>query len=150
MGEVTYHPEVRCEVQEVVPPADRIAKVTDIDGRLHQIPVPHNLTRRRGTVDYLSIGIVRMDRGQRRALIEFPVETGQGTNRAWVGFDELWHDQGSRNGGTGLATGPDEMIGDLTDSPEAERTGPSAETLVELAKRFPPPQTWWDEEFEGL
>jgi hypothetical protein len=149
MGEVTYYPEVRCEVQQVVPPFDRIAEVRDVDGHLHQLTVPNGTTRRRGTADYLSIAIVEMDRAERRALIEFPVESGRGTNRAWVDVDELYHDMGSRNGGTSIAIGPDET-GDFTDTPEAGRTGPSAEVLVELAGRFPPPQEWWDEDFEGL
>jgi hypothetical protein len=51
--------------------------------------------------------------------------------------------------GTSITIGPDE-IRDFLDRMEAERMGPSAEVLVELAKRFPPPQEWWDEDFEGL
>jgi hypothetical protein len=53
------------------------------------------------------------------------------------------------NEGTNITIGPDE-IRDFLDSMEAERMGPSAEVLVELAKRFPPPQEWWDENFEEL
>ena len=92
MDEVTYYPEVRCEVQEVVPPLDRIAELRDVDGRLHQINVPKSMIRRHGSEPYLPVGIVKIDRRKRLALIEFPVESGQGTNRAWVGFDELWHE----------------------------------------------------------
>jgi len=92
MDEVTYYPEVRCEAHEVAPPLDRIAELRDVDGRLHQINVPKNMIRRRGSEEYLPIGIVKIDRRKRLALIEFPVESGQGTNRAWVRFGELWHE----------------------------------------------------------
>jgi hypothetical protein len=92
MDEVTYYPEARCEVQEVVPPLDRIAELRDVEGRLHQVNVPRSMIRRHGFEDYLPIGIVKIDRRKRLALIEFPVESGQGTNRAWVRFDELWHE----------------------------------------------------------
>jgi hypothetical protein len=92
MSEVTYYPAVQCEVQEVVPPLDRIAEVTDIDGRLHQINVPRSMIKRSANHDYLPIGIVEIDRRTKNVLIEFPVESGQGTNRAWVTFDQLWHE----------------------------------------------------------
>ncbi len=92
MDEVTYYPEVRCEVQEVVPPLDRIAELRDVDGRLHQINVPRSMIRRHGSEPYLPVGLVKIDRRKRLALIEFPVESGQGTNRAWVGFGALWHE----------------------------------------------------------
>jgi len=55
----------------------------------------------------------------------------------------------TRNAGTNIAIGADE-IRDFIDTMKAERMGPSAEVLVELAKRFPPPQEWWDEDFAGL
>jgi len=59
MSEVTYYPEVQCEVQEVVPPLDRIAEVMDIDGRLHQINVPRSMIKRRANHHYyLPVGIV--------------------------------------------------------------------------------------------
>jgi hypothetical protein len=92
MAEVTYYPEVLCQIQEVVPPLDRIAELRDIDGRLHQINVPSSMIRRIGPDDFLPIGIVEIDRRKQVALIEFPVESGQGTNRAWVRFNKLRHE----------------------------------------------------------
>jgi hypothetical protein len=141
-------PEVRCEVREVVPPG-RIAEVRDVDGRLHQINVSSSMIRRRGTEDYLAIGIAKMDPSNRRALIEFRAESGQETSRVWVGLDELWQDRESRDGATGNANGSHHE-GDFPDLLEADRTEPSAQVLVELAGRFPPPQEWWDEDFDGL
>jgi hypothetical protein len=149
MVEVTYYPEVRCELHEIVPPVERIEEVKDLDGRSHQMTVPNGMTRRHGNAEYLSIGIIEMDRTRGHAFVEFPVESGQGTNRAWVEVDELWHDMESRNGAKEIPIDPAE-IGDLTDTLEAGRMGPSAEVLVELAGRFPPTQEWWDEDFEGL
>jgi hypothetical protein len=141
-------PEIRCEVREVVPPG-RIAEVRGVDGRLHQINVSSTMIRRRGTEDYLAIGIVRMDPSNRRALIEFRAEAGQDTSRVWVGLDELWHDMESQNVVTGNANGSDHE-GDFPDILAADRTGPSAQVLVELARQYPAPQEWWDEDFEGL
>ena len=42
-----------------------------------------------GSENFLPIGIVEIDRRERLVLIEFPVESGQGTNRAWVSFESL-------------------------------------------------------------
>ena len=89
MSEVTYYPEVRCEVAQVSPPLDRIAEFRDFEGRLHQINVPRNMIVHRGDEFFLPIGIVEIDRRGRKVLIEFPVESGQGTNRAWMDFDDL-------------------------------------------------------------
>lgn len=89
MSEVTYYPEVRCEVAQVSPPLDRIAEFRDFEGRLHQINVPGNMIVHRGDESFLPIGIVEIDRRGRKVLIEFPVESGQGTNRAWMDFDDL-------------------------------------------------------------
>ena len=55
-------------------------------------PIRGRMIRRCGSDDYLPIGIVKIDRRTRLALIEFPVESGQGTNRAWVRFEELQHE----------------------------------------------------------
>ena len=100
MSEATYYLEVRCEVAQVSPPLDRIAEFRDFEGRLHQINVPRNMIVHRGNVprnmivhrgdkSFLPIGIVEIDRRGRKVLIEFPVESGQGTNRAWMDSDDL-------------------------------------------------------------
>ena len=69
---MTYYPEVRCEVQEVVPPLGRIAEVRDVDGRLHQINISSSMTQRHGTEDYLPSGSSRWI-GESTALLSFPL-----------------------------------------------------------------------------
>jgi hypothetical protein len=39
---------------------------------------------------------------------------------------------------------------EILDSIEAERLALPIESLVKMAKKFPPPQDWWDEDFDGL
>ena len=43
-----------------------------------------------------------------------------------------------------------ELSQDILDRLEAERLTPSAHELREIARKSPPPQDWWDEDFEGL
>jgi hypothetical protein len=45
---------------------------------------------------------------------------------------------------------PVDRLAEVGDIPEVERIAPSAKTLVELARRFPPPPEWWNEDFEDL
>jgi hypothetical protein len=39
---------------------------------------------------------------------------------------------------------------DVLDRLEADRLTPPARVLLEMAKKSPPPQSWWDEDFGGL
>jgi hypothetical protein len=39
---------------------------------------------------------------------------------------------------------------DALDRLEANRLTPPARVLLEMAKISPPPQSWWDEDFDGL
>ncbi len=39
---------------------------------------------------------------------------------------------------------------DALDRAAAERLTPSLSVLREMARQSPPPQSWWDEDFEGL
>jgi hypothetical protein len=43
-----------------------------------------------------------------------------------------------------------ESAQDILDRLEAERLTPSSHKLREIARKSPPPQDWWDEDFEGL
>ena len=39
---------------------------------------------------------------------------------------------------------------DVLDRTEAEKLTPPSNVLCEMARRSPPPQEWWDEDFEGM
>jgi hypothetical protein len=90
MPEMTYFPEVRCEVQEGgLMPNGVTVILADVNGRRQFIQVTRGLINRHGDADYLAVGFVDIDRRTRRVLIEFPAEADSGANRMWVGFDSL-------------------------------------------------------------
>jgi hypothetical protein len=85
-----YLPEVRCEVTlGGILPNGVTARMTGSDGRRQAVQVTRGMINRHDGMDYLPIGIVQIDRKQRRVLIELPTEADSGANRMWVNFDEL-------------------------------------------------------------
>jgi hypothetical protein len=90
MAEVTYLPEVRCEVTPGgILPGGVTARIKDVDGRCQYVQVTRGMINHQVGEDYLPIGIVDIDRQARKVLIELPVEADSGVNRMWVGFDSL-------------------------------------------------------------
>lgn len=90
MTELTYHPEVKCEVSlGGLLPEGVTARIRDAEGRRQFVQVTSGLINRWGGTDYLPVGIVAIDRKRRWALIELPAEADSGTNRMWVKFDDL-------------------------------------------------------------
>ena len=90
MQEMTYYPEVRCEVQEGgLMPNGITVTLRDEQGRRQFIQVTRGLINRHGDEDYLAVGFVEIDRRGRRVLVEFPAEADSGANRMWVGFNSL-------------------------------------------------------------
>lgn len=95
MTEVTYYPEVRCEVSEGgLLPNGVSARIIDTSGLSQFVQVTKGMINRHGEVDYLPIGLVDIDRRNRRVLIELPTEADSGANRMWVSFDDLWKEVG--------------------------------------------------------
>ena len=66
--------------------------VRDTANQPTYLEIQRDFVAHRNGKTYLPIGVVYRDKEKGVALIEFPVESGQGTNRAWVRFDELWHE----------------------------------------------------------
>jgi hypothetical protein len=90
MAELTYFPEVQCEVTiGGLLPRGVTARITDVEGRRQFVQVTSGMINRRGDQDYLPVGIVEIDRKKRRVLIELPVEADSGAHRMWVRFDDL-------------------------------------------------------------
>jgi len=90
MNEVTYFPEVECEVFPggFIPNAASAA-LKDLSGRTQFVQVTTGLINNYEGKNYLPVGLVEIDRHQRRVLIELPVEADSGANRMWVSFDSL-------------------------------------------------------------
>jgi hypothetical protein len=82
----TYLPEVECKVRTGDADWERIAAVKDEKGREQYLTVSKGLLSTSGGKTYLSVGIVQVDHGGRRVLIELPVEADSGVRRLWVSF----------------------------------------------------------------
>jgi hypothetical protein len=88
--EVTYLPEVECIVTIEHGLLDsQVVGVPDETGRYEYLRVPQGEVTRANGKTYLPIGIVELDRKQRRALVELPVEADSGFRRLWVPFDNF-------------------------------------------------------------
>jgi hypothetical protein len=85
--EVTYLPEVECEV--AVPKGlfdTAVVGVPDVTGNKQFLRVPKGYVTRDNGKTYLPIGVVELDYRQRRALVELPHEADSGVRRLWVPF----------------------------------------------------------------
>ena len=87
MTQVTYLPEIECEATPSTV-FDRMVDVTVTDetGRNQYLQVHHHLIEQEGSKTYLAVGIVKLDREKKRALVELPAEADSGANRLWVPF----------------------------------------------------------------
>ena len=94
MSEITYLPEVRCEVSEGLTERDITVSVKDIDGGEQYIHVLPSMVNRENVTTYLPVGIINVDRRNRRALIELPTEADSGANRLWIPFDSFRAESG--------------------------------------------------------
>jgi hypothetical protein len=90
MVEITYLPEVECEVTTESGILDtQVIAVPDESGNRQYLRVGKGVVTRSGGKTYLPIGIVELDRRNRRALVELPLEADSGARRLWVPFDNF-------------------------------------------------------------
>ena len=89
MPEVTYLPNIRCEVSEGLLDTDITVCVTDVDGREQYMHVLPSMVNREGGLTYLPVGIIKIDRRDHRVLIELPIEADSGVNRMWIPFSSF-------------------------------------------------------------
>lgn len=89
MAEVTYLPEVECEVLEGIRESEVTVGVADESGNRQYLTVDGEFVNREGDRAYLPVGIVRVDRANRRVLIELPRESDSGFSRLWVPFSSF-------------------------------------------------------------
>ena len=84
MHEMTYLPQVRCEISEGLTESDRTVCVSDIEARqqfIHVLPSMINLVAGQ---PYLPVGVIEIDSRNKRVLIELPIEADSGVNRMWM------------------------------------------------------------------
>jgi hypothetical protein len=89
MPEIVYLPEVRCTIEDGIRDGDFTVKITDVNNKSQYIHVPQGMINQEGEIFYLPVGLVEIDRRERRVLIELPTEADSGANRMWVRFDAL-------------------------------------------------------------
>jgi len=83
--EITYLPEVECEVQDGLLDTQVIG-VPDEKGNKQFFRLGKGaVTELEGKI-YVPVGIVQLDYRARRALIELPQEADSGVRRIWVPF----------------------------------------------------------------
>ncbi|MCZ2341478.1 MAG: hypothetical protein LC104_06730 [Bacteroidales bacterium] len=88
MTEVTYISEVECEVLVAKGMFDsKVVQVVDTDEKRHVLRVPD--LNEDGGKNYLPVGLVAVDKINKRALIEFPSEADSGTKRAWIALSKF-------------------------------------------------------------
>jgi hypothetical protein len=88
IAETTYLSQVECTVQAGMLNTE-IVGVADDQGNYQYLRVGKGSVMTEGGKTYLPIGIVELDRRQRRALVELPIEADSGARRLWVPFDRF-------------------------------------------------------------
>ena|SRR5437016_589788 len=89
MSEIIYRPQVRCEVSEGLTGSDITVCIQDVFGREQYIYVLPTMVNWERDVPYLPVGIINVDRRNRRVLIELPTEADSGANRMWMPFEKF-------------------------------------------------------------
>jgi hypothetical protein len=89
MAEVSYYPEIECEVFPSQLLDTEIIGVPDVSGKRQFLRVAKGFTVRDNNKQYLPVGIVRLDYDNKRALIELSREADSGANRLWVPFSSF-------------------------------------------------------------
>ena len=87
MSELTYLPEVRCEVSEGLRDTEVTVCVRDEKDFRQFMQVTRSMVNEHGDSSYLPVGIIQVDRKARRVLIELHTEADSGVNRMWMPFD---------------------------------------------------------------
>jgi hypothetical protein len=87
MTEITYLPEVECDVTVTDGIRDtQVVAVPDETGNRQFLRVGKGTVVQAGGKTYLPIWVVQLDNKGRRALVELPQEADSGTRRLWVPF----------------------------------------------------------------
>ena len=89
MSEITYLPEVQCEVSEGLMGSDITVCIRDTDGREQYIHVLPSMVNLVAGITYLPVGIINVDQHKGRVLIELPTEADSGANRMWMPFERF-------------------------------------------------------------
>ena len=93
MKEITYLPEIECEIKAGFLVNELAVAVADERGNRQHLRVNQHLVAHENGKHYLAIGIVELDLRKKRALVELPHEADSGANRLWVPFISFRRDK---------------------------------------------------------
>jgi hypothetical protein len=93
MSEITYLPEVRCEVSAGWRDTEITVCVRDANGAGQYMQASPTMVNYYNQTPYLPVGIIQVDRAGRRVLVELPTEADSGVNRMWIAFDSFLREQ---------------------------------------------------------
>jgi hypothetical protein len=87
MTEVTYLSAVECQVlvQDGLLNT-QVVGVKDGEGTVHVLRVGKGSLQDQGEKLYLPVGLIKVDRSAKQALVELPQEADSGTSRIWLPF----------------------------------------------------------------
>jgi hypothetical protein len=80
---------VLCEVKPGLGENDVTVAVKDVNGVRTHLNVEKSYLSKRGSRNYLPIGVVRSEKDKGVALIELPFEADSGVHRLWVPLTSL-------------------------------------------------------------
>jgi hypothetical protein len=89
MPEITYLPEVACDVSPGLLDTLVTVGVPDETGNRHYLEVSKGFVTWQNGQAYLPVGIVELDSRKQRALVELPAEAASGANRLWIPFSSF-------------------------------------------------------------
>jgi hypothetical protein len=89
MIEITYLPEIECQVSEGLRENEYAIAVADEKGRRQHLRINKKLVASVDGKHYLPVGIVDLDYRAKRALVELPHESDGGVNRLYVPFSSF-------------------------------------------------------------
>jgi hypothetical protein len=84
---------VVCEISGGLRSSEATAIVTDFEGRRQFIPVDREFLSDINGKWYMPIGLLRVDKDNKAALIQLPVEADSGANRFWVKLGNIHQSQ---------------------------------------------------------
>src|SRR3954470_7114508 len=81
-----YLPEIECEATERDAAWEMVVTVQDEAEKKQNLSVSKGMVTTSGGKNYLTAGVMQIDHGRRRVLIELPREADSGVSRFWAPF----------------------------------------------------------------
>jgi hypothetical protein len=80
---------LKCKVSKGLRETEKTVEVGDYGGRREFLPVDREMIEQRGQQTYLPVRVLKIDQGNKGAIVSLPVETDSGAHRIWVKLSDL-------------------------------------------------------------